>query len=49
MQKLIRKLPKRIANCELRTANSNPAIHEKIAAKPIADAKTLNAEPKLSV
>ena len=23
MQKLIRKLPKRFANCELRTANSN--------------------------
>ena len=25
MQKLIRKLPKRFANCELRTANLNPA------------------------
>ena len=24
MQKQIRKLPKRFANCELRTANSNP-------------------------
>ena len=26
MQKLIRKLPKHFANCELETANSNPAI-----------------------
>ena len=30
MQKLIRKLPKRLANCELRTANSNPAVRLKI-------------------
>ena len=25
MQKLIRRLPKRFANCELQMANSNPA------------------------
>ena len=26
-QKLIRRLPKRFANCELRTDNSNPEKH----------------------
>ena len=33
MQKLIRKLPKRFANCELRTANSNPEVVTKIINK----------------
>ena len=40
MQKFICKLPKRFANCELRTANSNPAlIFKKLADMPLPNCK----------
>ena len=35
MPKRIRKLPKRFANCELRTANSNPDIYHQKNPLPI--------------
>ena len=35
MQKLIRKLPKRFANCELRTANSNPGTRYLVLLGPV--------------
>ena len=40
MQKLIRKLPKRFANCELQTANSNPGFKE--LCDPERDSAILN-------
>ena len=35
MQKRIRELPKRLANCELRTADSNPGVIPNIQKKRI--------------